>query len=54
MTITFRIANTSIMDVVYLNIAECGYDRDWSFLKAEVQTTCNSRVLVGAGININF
>lgn len=54
MTITFRTADTSIMDVVHLNIAACGYDRDWSFLKAEVQTTCNNRVLVDSGININF
>ena len=37
MTITFRIADTSIMDVVHLNIAACGYDRDWSFLKAAIK-----------------
>ena len=27
MTIAFRIAGTSIMDVVHLNITECDYDR---------------------------
>lgn len=27
MTIAFRIAGTSIMDVVHLNITACGYDR---------------------------
>lgn len=26
--IAFRIAGTSIMDVVHLNITACGYDRD--------------------------
>lgn len=54
MTIAFRITDTSVMDVVHLNVTACGYSWDWSFLKAEVQTTYKSRVQVDSGISINF
>lgn len=35
-TIAFWITDTSVMDVVHLNITAYGYGRNWSFLKAEV------------------